>query len=142
MIPAEEHATTYRVEVSGWDDHKSFFVENSELDWSEEFGKRVTLNRTLTDGSVIFLRLLQPMTNERALPVAYAAELIARNDRGQRQFRLRPIAVSSRPARRTVPLTASPISSETKQSARTRTDNPPLNSLPLTAGGASRPLRS
>ena len=104
ILTAEADGNKYRVEVSGWDDHKSFFVENSELDWSEELGKRVTLNRTLADGSVIFLRLLQPMTNERPHPVAYEAELIAKNDQGQAQFRLRPITVSSRLARRTVPL--------------------------------------
>lgn len=106
ILTAEAAGNRYRVEVSGWDDHKSFFVENSELDWSDGLGKRVTLNRPLADGSVVFLRLLQPMTNERANPVAYEAELIAKNDRGQRQFRLRPIAVSSCVTRRRVLLNA------------------------------------
>ena len=122
MIPrAEPAGNRYRVEVSGWDDHKSFFVENSELDWSDELGKRVTLNRTLADGSVIFLRLLQPMINERAHPVAYEAELIASNDRGQRQFRLRPIAVSSCVTRQTIPLSA------TSQEFRNGTERPNQN---------------
>jgi hypothetical protein len=100
MILTAEHPVTnsYRVEVSGWDDHKSFFVENSELEWSDESGKQVTLNRGLTDGAVVFLRLLQPMSNDRAHPVAYEAELLARTDEGLRQFRLRP--VSTRPTRR------------------------------------------
>jgi hypothetical protein len=110
MIRTAEAATNrYRVEVSGWDDHKSFFVENSELDWSDECGKRVTLNRALADGSVIFLRLLQPMTSERTQPVAYETELIAKNERGERQFRLRPITLSSRMVRRHVPLTAKSV---------------------------------
>jgi hypothetical protein len=104
IATADAASNRYRVEVSGWDDHKSFFVENSELDWSEEFGKRVTLNRTLAEGSVIFLRLLQPMTNQRAHPVAYEAEFIAKNERGERQFRLRPITLSSWLVRRHVPL--------------------------------------
>lgn len=107
ILTAENAGNKYRVEVSGWDDHKSFFVENSELHWSDELGKSVTLNRTLADRSVIFLRLLQPMTNERPHPVAYEAELIAKNDRGQRQFRLRPIGVPSRVTRQTVPLSTS-----------------------------------
>ena len=47
ILTADAASATYRVEISGWDDHRSFFVENSELDWSEQFGKRVTLNRAL-----------------------------------------------------------------------------------------------
>jgi hypothetical protein len=45
MILTAEHPVTnlYRVEVSGWDDQKTFFVENSELEWSDESGKQVTL---------------------------------------------------------------------------------------------------
>ena len=99
ILPAEHPVTNlYRVEVSGWDDNKAFFVENSELQWTDESGKQVTLNRGLTDGAVIFLRLLQPISNDRSHPVAYEAELVASTDEGLRQFRLRP--VSTRPTRR------------------------------------------
>jgi len=93
MILTAEHPATnlYRVEVSGWDDNKSFFVENSELEWVEDSNKQVTLNRGLTEGAVIFLRLLQPISNDRARPVAYQAEFLTRNP-GQRQFRLRPVS--------------------------------------------------
>lgn len=98
ILTAEHPATTnlYRVEVSGWDDNKAFFVENSELEWTHESGKRVTLNRGLTDGAVVFLRLLQPISDDRSHPVAYEAELVACTEAGLRQFRLRP--VSTRPA--------------------------------------------
>ena len=94
MILIAEHPATnvYRVEVSGWDDNKAFFVENSELEWTDESGKQVTLNRGLTDGAVIFLRLLQPISKDRAHPVAYAAELVTRTEEGLRQFRLRPVS--------------------------------------------------
>jgi hypothetical protein len=94
MILTAEYPFTnlYRVEVSGWDDNKSFFVENSELEWTDESGKQVTLNRGLTDGAVIFLRLLQPISKDRSHPVAYAAELVTRTDEGLRQFRLRPVS--------------------------------------------------
>jgi hypothetical protein len=91
-------ANLYRVEVSGWDDNKAFFVENSELEWSDDSGKQVTLKRGLSDGAVVFLRLLQPISNDRSHPVAYEAELVAGNEEGLRQFRLRP--VSSRGARK------------------------------------------
>jgi hypothetical protein len=96
-LTAEHPATNlYMVEVSGWDDNKAFFVENSELEWTEESGKQVTLNRGLHEGAVIFLRLLQQIGNERSHPVAYQAEFVARCAEGQRQFRLRPVASRSR----------------------------------------------
>ncbi len=98
ILPASPAVTVYRVEVSGWDNNKAFFVENSELEWSEESGKQVTLRRTLSDGAVVFLRLLQPMSTDRPNPVAYQAELVSSTERGHQQFRLRPI--SSRPSRR------------------------------------------
>jgi hypothetical protein len=96
MILTPEHPATnlYRVEVSGWDDNKAFFVENSELEWTEESGKQITLNRDLNDSAVVFLRLLQPISpisNDRSRPVAYEAELVGRTDEGPRQFRLRPV---------------------------------------------------
>lgn len=34
---------SYPVEVSGWDDQQSFFVERCELEWKEETGKHLTL---------------------------------------------------------------------------------------------------
>jgi hypothetical protein len=94
MILTAEHTATnlYRVEVSGWDDNKAFFVENSELEWAEDSNKHVTLKRGLNSGAVIFLRLLQPISKDRSHPVAYQAEFVARNRDGQRQFRLRPVS--------------------------------------------------
>ena len=103
ILTAEQPvANLYRVEVSGWDDNKAFFVENSQLEWTDDAGKQVTLSRGLTDGAVIFLRLLQPISSDRAHPVAYEAELVASTDEGLRQCRLRP--VSTRPARRRMEL--------------------------------------
>jgi Sigma-54 interaction domain len=85
ILTAERPVPTnqYRVEVSGWDDSKAFFVENSELEWTDESGKHVTLNRELTEGAVVFLRLLQTISNDRAHPVAYKAELVASTDESQ-----------------------------------------------------------
>jgi hypothetical protein len=98
MILTAEHPATnlYRVEVSGWDDNKAFFVENSQLEWADDSGKQVTLNRGLSEGAVIFLRLLQPISKDRSHPVAYEVELVARNSEGQRQFRLRPVSSRGR----------------------------------------------
>jgi hypothetical protein len=98
ILSANPAVNLYPVEVSGWDNNKAFFVENSQLEWSEESGKQVTLSRSLNDGAVVFLRLLQPMSTDRSNPVAYEAELVSSKERGHQQFRLRPI--SSRPSRR------------------------------------------
>jgi hypothetical protein len=95
MTLTREHpaANLYRVEVSGWDDNKAFFVENSELEWTEDSGKQVTLNHGLSNGAVIFLRLLQPISDDRSHPVAYQAELVTKTDDGLGQFRLRPVSL-------------------------------------------------
>jgi hypothetical protein len=58
MLTAEHSATSlYPAEVSGWDDNKAFFVESSEVEWGEGC-KQVTLNRGLSEGAAVFLRLL------------------------------------------------------------------------------------
>jgi hypothetical protein len=80
----------YRVEVSGWDNNQTFFVEKSELEWNEESGKQVALSHAVPDGAVVFLRLLQPISTDRSLPVAYEAEFVATAPNGQHQFRLHP----------------------------------------------------
>ena len=79
---------TYRVAVSGWDSSQSFFVEKSELEWSEDAGKQVTLSRQLRPGTMIFVRLVQPRAPGRSSPVAYEAEHIGSFGGDQHQFRL------------------------------------------------------
>ena len=81
-------ATIYPVEASGWDSAQCFFVERSELEWNEQTGKCLTLSHCLYPGSMIFLRLLQPSSSDRALPVAYQAEHVGVTREGQQQFRL------------------------------------------------------
>lgn len=98
MILTAEHPVTnlYLVEVSGWDDNKAFFVEHSELEWTEESGKQVTPDRGLNEDAVISLRLLQQTGNDRSHPVAYQANFAARNTDGQWQFRLKLASPRSR----------------------------------------------
>jgi hypothetical protein len=94
-MPATAHnfvTNSYRVEVSGWDDNKTFFVENSELEWDEASGKQVTLRHDLAQGAIVFLRLLQPIGTDRTHPVAYEAELITTTREGHLQFRLHPVS--------------------------------------------------
>jgi|SRR5215469_1850772 len=89
--------TGYSVEVSGWDDKDTFFVENTELWWNEESGKLLTLSCQLRPGAIIFVRLLQPMDAERSFPVPYEAEPVLSTFPEIRQFRLKrmfPQAIS------------------------------------------------
>ncbi len=76
------------VEVSGWDENEVFFVERSELSWDEFAGKHVTLTRMLGEGSIIFVRPIQPISQHRANPIPYEAEFLGCNPEGQHQFRL------------------------------------------------------
>jgi len=79
-------AGLYRVEVSGWDTNDAFFVEKSDLEWSEETGKRVGLCNAVLDGEVVFLRLLPSLGAEQPQPTPYEAEFVALTPKGQRQF--------------------------------------------------------
>jgi hypothetical protein len=81
-------ASTYSVEVSGWDNSHAFFVERSELQWSEESGKQLTLSHRLPPRAMIFVRLLQPTDGDRAFPVAYEAEALSTGSEKPQQFRL------------------------------------------------------
>jgi hypothetical protein len=81
----------YRVEVSGWDKSQTFFVEKSELEWNEESGKHVTLSCAVPDGSVVFLRLIQPLSADRSQSVPYETEFVSVTPGGQHQFRLHPV---------------------------------------------------
>lgn len=66
----------YPVEVSGWDRYENFFVEKTELHWSEHAEKQILLQRDVPAGTVLFLRLLDPLGEQRANPVPYRAERI------------------------------------------------------------------
>jgi hypothetical protein len=79
---------TSQVEVSGWDENGAFFVERSELGWDEYAGKHVTLTRMLSEGSIIFVRPIQPTATHRANPIAYEAEFVGCSPEGNHQFRL------------------------------------------------------
>lgn len=86
--------SVYPVEVSGWDSTQSFFVEKSDLEWNEETGKHVLLSRAVREGSILFVRLLQPIARDRSYPVAYVAEDGSSAANGQFQFRLKQVQPS------------------------------------------------
>ena len=64
------------------------FVERSELGWDDSAGKHVTLTRMLSEGSIIFVRPIQPMAMHRANPIPYEAEFVGCSPEGNHQFRL------------------------------------------------------
>ncbi len=83
--------TMYRVEVSGWDSDQNFFVEKSQLEWSEDAGKHLVLSRAVRDRSLLFVRLMQPSSAAHTHPVPYEVEALGAVGGGQYGFRLHPI---------------------------------------------------
>ncbi len=70
-MPAETCVgTRYRIEISGWDLDESFFVEKTDLEWSES-EKKVQLQHGLRKGALVFVRLLGESKQASAHPVAY-----------------------------------------------------------------------
>ena len=88
FIARQPLASSYSVEVSGWDTSHTFFVEKSELSWNEESGKFLTLLHELPRHTMIFVRLLQASSSERTFSVAYEAEPQGRTPDGQQMFRV------------------------------------------------------
>jgi hypothetical protein len=91
---------SYPLEASGWGSDQSFFVEKCELEWNEETGKYVTLTRSLCPRSMIFVRLVQPTSPDRSLPVPYHTQAIGPTAEGQQQFRLEQVRPSGGSATR------------------------------------------
>ncbi len=69
-------ATSYRIEISGWDLNENFFVEKTSLEWSEQDGKRVFLSHRIREGAVVFVRLIHPTASGHVFPIAYQAESV------------------------------------------------------------------
>lgn len=70
----------YRIEISGWGLDNSFFVERTELLWSPNDEKQVSLHRSLAEGSVVFLRLLGAEKSNLAVSLAYEVEEVTPMD--------------------------------------------------------------
>ncbi|MGB7728018.1 MAG: hypothetical protein WBL50_08305 [Candidatus Acidiferrum sp.] len=81
----------YRVEVSGWDENQSFFVEKSDLGWDDFAGKHISLQRMLPDGAMVFVRALQTQGLGQSAPIVYKVEFIGCDPDGHHQFRLNAV---------------------------------------------------
>jgi hypothetical protein len=91
----QRNGSSYRVEVSGWDRTRTFFVEKSELRCDQKVGQQIRLRRSLHPGTMIFVRLLLPFLSERATSVAYRAEQISVTPEGEFDFRLDRVQTKS-----------------------------------------------
>jgi len=71
MDIANAQPSSYRVEVSGWDQIESFFMETALLHWDGNNRHHLLIRARLRADSVIFLRLLQPISSDDNFPVPY-----------------------------------------------------------------------
>jgi hypothetical protein len=79
MSASAGSTSSYRVEVSGWDDKENFFVEKTTLDWSEAGGKTLGVRSSIRLESVLFVRLIQPLGGGTGFPVPYRAVKVSSN---------------------------------------------------------------
>jgi hypothetical protein len=89
MTGPSNDASSYRVEISGWDENENFFVERANLEWLEADGKRVALRSAVRQGSLVFVRLLDSSDPNATFPVAYRADSVrAQDNKGEFEISL------------------------------------------------------
>jgi hypothetical protein len=76
MVDAANLSGNYRIEVSSWDLNDAFFVEKSELQWTEGSDKKLLLRHAVPEGAVIFARLMAPENPFGSVPVAYQVKSV------------------------------------------------------------------
>jgi hypothetical protein len=72
--------SSYLVEVSGWDHFENFFVECSTMEWASGGTRKVALRNALREGTIVFVRLSQPLSPNSNLPVAFQIKTIGAPD--------------------------------------------------------------
>lgn len=75
-----QQRSVYPVEVSGWDAAEAFFVEMTDLTWAADGMKEINLRRAVREGSVIFVRLLQPVASSDNYPIACQAVKVTEHE--------------------------------------------------------------
>jgi hypothetical protein len=85
-------AGNHRIEVSGWGLNDAFFVEKTDLHWTERGERKLMLHHAIPEGAVIFARLIAPETSYGSVPVAYQVEGVQpMNSNGLCEMRLRRV---------------------------------------------------
>lgn len=92
MSNAMKYPGSFRVEVSGWGLDDSFFVEKTDLVWSQSGEKKVLLHHALPDGAIIFVRLQDVESAGSPCPVIYQVSAAGAMDcNGMCQMRLKQL---------------------------------------------------
>lgn len=98
MGDTEILSSNYRIEVSGWGLNDAFFVEKTDLHWTERGERKLMLHHALPEGAVIFARLIAPETSYGSVPVAYQVEGVQpMNSNGLCEMRVRRLHPRSKP---------------------------------------------
>ena len=83
---------TQLVEVSGWDEQETFFVETTDLDWDDFAGKHISLQHKLPSGAMIFVRALHVGgASGQAPPSVYVVQFLGSDVEGHHEFRLNAV---------------------------------------------------
>lgn len=89
---------TYNVEVSGWTANDDFFVVKTIMQCQADYSKQLFLRQPLRNGSVIFVRWVDPITGNNCFPVAYQIVNIREsNQRGLSRIDLQQIYPKASP---------------------------------------------
>jgi hypothetical protein len=105
----------YRIEVSGWNLNDAFFVEKTDLLWTEDGEKKLLLHQSLPEGAVIFVRLIAPESTYGSVPVAYQVGSVQpMSSIGLCEMRLQQLHPRSKAPTRGHNASASPKSSSKK----------------------------
>ena len=75
MSPEQLLPAPYPVEISGWDSNEDFFVEMTDLEWSEE-EKTIHVHHPVQQGALLFIRLVGISVRDGVCPVAYEAAAV------------------------------------------------------------------
>lgn len=87
----------YRIEISGWGLNNVFFVEKTDLQWTEGEEKKLRLHHALPDGAIIFVRLIAPQSPYTSVPAAYQVDNVQpMNSEGLCEMRLLQLHPRSR----------------------------------------------
>jgi hypothetical protein len=82
----------YRVEVSGWDTAENFFVEKTILDWGPGQKGDIRLRSALSEGTVVFLRLLELLEGSGTYPIACrVVKVVDKDADGRTWFQLEQV---------------------------------------------------
>jgi len=91
-LDGNHQQNVYSVEVSGWDASEAFFVEKTDLTWAADGMKQIHLRRAVREGCVIFVRLLQAVSNSDSYPIAcQAVKVNGRDADGSSAIQLRQL---------------------------------------------------